>query len=317
MAPSRNQRPGFSRRAQYSVFFAAVLAIAGGLIGAALLVVSVANPTAFGAFRAMIAEATTPVSALAGSAVRGIASVPEAIGTYFRVHSENEALRAQAKRTRGALFAGRQAMIENIRLRRLLQLRDTDPQTVVVARIVSTSASSTRRFAILYAGQWQNVAIGQPVRGPDGLIGRVLDTGPNTSRVLLVTDSESVVPVRRLRDGKPALAAGRGDGLVDIRTIDSDDGKFHVGDIYVTSGTGGIFVPGVPVARVLRIGRDSAPARPLANPDIMDFATVSAAFMPPAPPRAPDAVDPAALPAPDSAPAPSGSPSATATAVTR
>ena len=94
----------------------------------------------------------------------------------------------------------------------------------------------------------------------------------------------------------------------------------EIAELTLRPGTGGIFVPGVPVAQVLRIGRDSAPARPLANPDIMDFATVSAAFMPPAPPRAPDTVDPAALPdaAPSAGatPAPAVSPSATAAAVT-
>ncbi|MGC8170129.1 rod shape-determining protein MreC, partial [Salmonella enterica] len=63
------------------------------------------------------------------------------------------------------------------------------------------------------------VATGQPVRGPEGLIGRVLETGPNSARVLLLIDPESVVPVRRTRDGMPALAAGRGDGLIDVKSV--------------------------------------------------------------------------------------------------
>ena len=286
MAPSRDRRPGFSRRAQYGLFVTYILGIAGAVVGAVLLALSTFNPAAFAVARAAVAEATTPLAAATGGVVRAVASVPEAIGTWWRVHDENAALRARLERARGALLVGREARLENVRLRALLALRDRGPEVVVAARIVSTSASSTRRYGLLNAGSLQGVADGQPVRGPEGLIGRVLYVGPNTARVLLVTDAESVVPVRRTRDGRPALAAGRGDGLIDIRTIDTADGRFRPGDIFVTSGTGGMFVPGVPVARVLRAGTDSAPARPFARPDVIDYAIVHRAFMPP-PPSAP------------------------------
>ncbi|KTT71622.1 rod shape-determining protein MreC, partial [Sphingomonas endophytica] len=259
MAPSRDRRPGFSRRAQYGLFVTYILGIAGAVVGAVLLALSTFNPAAFQMARAAVAEATAPVSSATGVVVRGIASVPEAIGTWWRVHDENAQLRARLDRARGALFKGRQAQLDNARLRGLLRMRDRAPEVVVAARIVSTSASSTRRYGLLDAGSWQGVTDGQPVSGPEGLIGRVLYVGPNTARVLLITDAESVVPVRRTRDGRPALAAGRGDGLLDIRTIDTTDGQFRPGDIFVTSGTGGIYVPGVPVARVLRGGTESAP----------------------------------------------------------
>lgn len=297
MAPSRDRRPGFSRRAQYSLFLTYILGIAGAVVGGVLLALSTFNPVAFNALRAAVAELTAPPAALLAGAGSQLASVPDAIASHFQVRGENQQLRARLNQARGALLAGRQAQIENVRLRRLLVLRDRLPETIAAARIVSTSASSTRRFGLLNAGSFQGVGDGQPVTGPEGLIGRVLYVGPDTARVLLITDPESVVPVRRTRDGRPALAAGRGDGLVDVRTIDTADGRFRPGDLFVTSGTGGIFVPGVPVARVLRAGTDSAPARPFARPDSLDVALVHRAFMPP-PPAPP-------------APAPKPSPSAT------
>lgn len=300
MAPSEDRRPGFSRRAQLGQFITWVLGIAGAIVGVVLLAFSTARPAALAPLRAAVAEVTAPVATGIAAASGWIAAVPDAIGTYFFVHDENARLRAELARVRPALVQGRQAFIDNLRLRRLLALRERDVATVVVARIVSTSASSTRRYGLLNAGAWQGVAQGQPVRGPDGLIGRVTETGPNTARVLLVTDAESVVPVRRLRDGHPALAAGRGDGLVDIRAIQTDDAKFRPGDIYVTSGTGGIFAPGVPVARVLKGGGDSVPARPYARPDTLDFAIVSHVFITPPPPA----------PVPTPSPSPSASPSA-------
>ncbi|KQT32102.1 rod shape-determining protein MreC [Sphingomonas sp. Leaf412] len=298
MAPSRDRRPGFSRRAQYGLFVTWVLGIAGALVGAALLALSLFNPTGFAAVRSGVAEVTVPVSAAMAWVARGVVAVPQAIGGWIDVHGENERLRARVQRSAGALMAGRAAMLENARLRRLVAFRERDATVVAVTRIVSTSSSSTRRYGLLNAGRWQGVEEGQPVRGPEGLIGRVLEAGPGTARVLLLTDPESVVPVRRLRDGRAALAAGRGDGLVDIRTIDTADGKFRAGDVYVTTGVGGIYTPGVPVAQGLAAGTDSAPARPFARPDSLDVAMVSRQYFAPPPPAPAAAPTPAPVPAP-------------------
>jgi rod shape-determining protein MreC len=102
--------------------------------------------------------------------------------------------------------------------------------------------------------------------------------------VLLLTDPESVVPVRRTRDGMPALAAGRGDGLIDVKSVALSTTDFGPGDVFVTSGTGGIYPPNIPVARVLRRGRDASIARSFAQADTLDYALVQRAFMPEPPP---------------------------------
>ncbi|MBW6523805.1 rod shape-determining protein MreC [Sphingomonas sp. RHCKR47] len=302
MAPPRDRRPGFSRRAQYGVFFGYILAIAGGVVGAVLLALSLLNPVAFSTARATIAEVTAPVSSAVAVAVDGVSGIPDAIASWFDVHDKNAALVAQLARARPALVAGHLAQLENARLRRLLAVRDLQPSVIVTARIVSTSATSTRRYGLLNAGTWQGVREGQPVQGPEGLVGRVLEAGPNTARVLLLTDPQSIVPVRRLRDGLPALAAGRGDGLVDIRVIDTDDAHFKAGDVFVSSGSGGIFGPGVLVARALRGGAETAIAKPFARPDAFDLVTVRGVYAPP----------PLPAPAPTPGAAPSPSPAASA-----
>src|SRR3546814_15852028 len=106
---------------------------------------------------------------------------------------------------------------DNRLLMSLRALRERTSDAWAVARIVSSSASSTRLFGLLNAGRRQGVHEGQPVRGPEGLIGRVLEAGPDVARILLITDPDSVVPVRRTRDGLPAIATGRGDGLVEVK----------------------------------------------------------------------------------------------------
>ena len=149
-----------------------------------------------------------------------------------------------------------------------------------MARIVGSSYDSPRRLATLSAGSAAGVAPGQPVRSADGLIGRVIETGRWAARVMLVTDGASNVPVRLVRDGTPALAVGRGDGTIELRTLEVGQNPFRRGDILVTSGVGGIFPPNIPVALVTASEGDTAIARPIADPARMDFAIVQRVYQP-------------------------------------
>ena len=280
MAPARDRRTGFSRRRQYGLFLGYVLAIAGAVIGAALLVLSTFDPAAFAALRMAASGVTTPVSSALAGAGTAISSIPEAIGEHFRVKGENTQLRAELKRREALVLRASTIAYDNRRLHALLALRERTPATIVTARLVSSTASSARRFALLNAGSWNGVRPGMPVLGPDGLVGRVVETGPNAARVLLLTDTDSIVPVRRVRDGLPAVVTGRGDGDVDVRAVATTDVRFNVGDLFVTTGTGGLYPPNIPVAQVPRAGRDQVVARVFAHPDTLDFAVVTQPFMP-------------------------------------
>ena len=282
VTPSADRRTGFSRRRQLGAFAGYVLAIAGAVLGLALLVMSRFDPPAFAALRMGAASITAPVSTALNGVVEGVAGIPAAIGDHFAIRAENRTLKAEIARSGQLLTRARAINYDNRRLRALLAVRDRATAPVVSARLVSSTASSGRRYALLDAGRWQGVQVGMPVTGPDGLVGRVVETGPAVARVLLLTDAESLVPVRRTRDGLPAIAAGRGDGLVDIRSV-ATNVRFGAGDVFVTTGTGGIYAPGTPVARVMRPGLDSVPAEPFARPDGLDFALVTRPFMPVAP----------------------------------
>ncbi len=277
---SRPRRPGFSRRAQYGQFVGYVILVAGGLVAAVLLALSRFDPATFGALRTSAATVTTPISSGFAGITRWIAAVPQGVGDYFAVKQRNEALRAQIAQSKADIMRARGLDYENRRLKRLLGVRAQVATTVVSAHLVSSTATSTRRYAVLDAGSQSGVEVGQPVRGPEGLVGRVVEVGLNNARVLLLTDPESIVPVRRARDGLPAIAAGRGDGLIEIRAVNAGSAVFQPGDIFMTSGTGGIFSPNVPVARATAGGRDTTTARGFARADTFDYALVERAFVP-------------------------------------
>jgi rod shape-determining protein MreC len=83
--------------------------------------------------------------------------------------------------------------------------------------------------------------------------------------VLLISDAENVIPVLRVPDGLPALASGMGDGTVMIRPVDLGVNNFKRGQVVVTSGSGGLYPPNIPFARIVRRTNDGALARPVAS----------------------------------------------------
>ncbi|MDQ8755281.1 rod shape-determining protein MreC [Sphingosinicella sp. LHD-64] len=280
MASPKNRRPGYSRKAQYGLFLGYVVAVAGIVVAVLLLIIAAIDPRGFSAIRGAALDATTPVSSGGRSVVRFFGGIGDTVSNYFRAGSQNARLQAELAETRRELIRSKAAESENQRLLRLLGLARQTTDEITQARIVGSSFQAPRRLATLSAGRSAGVANGMPVRAPEGLIGRVIETGRWASRVLLVTDGSSNVPVRLVRDGTPAIAVGRGDGTIELRTLEVGENPFRPGDILVTSGIGGVFPPDVPVARVNRLDGDTAIARPLADPSRTDFAIVQRAYQP-------------------------------------
>jgi rod shape-determining protein MreC len=278
VAPQSSARPGWSRRAQYGLFFSFLGAIAGLLIGLGMLALSVVSPASYATVRGAALDVTAPVrnglnavTSTAGGLFTGAGNYWDAARQNARLRAENEALRRQA-------VAARAILQENRQLKAALALREKSVQPVASGRIVGSSLESERRFAVISAGSGDGVAIGMPVRAAEGLVGRVIDVGATAARVLLVSDRANIVPSRLLRDGQPVIATGRGDGTVDLRPLEVGRNPFRRGDIVVTSGTGGLYAPNVPVARVIRLDDDGAIAVPMADPAKVSFALVERPF---------------------------------------
>lgn len=282
MAPQPNRRPGFSRRAQYSLFAMYVIAVSGTAFAALLLVISIADPTGFAALRSAGAEITAPVARFFNSIRRTTNDIGGNMSAYFDAASKNAALTREAKNSRIKLIEAQAIKTENARLRKLLNIVDDSPERVAVGRLISSTASSSRRLATLSIGSNYGIISAQPVRGAEGLIGRIIEVGPTTARVLLITDAENLVPVMRASDGLPAFAAGLANGMVVIKPIDLGESPFKPGDLIVTSGNGGLYPPNIPFARVLKSTNDGALARPMADPSNTPYAIVLQSYQGPA-----------------------------------
>ena len=286
MAPPRNRRPGSSRRAQYGLFFGYVVAVGGVLFAVLLLLVSIVDPRGFAAIKGAAMDVTTPISSGGRSVLRGITDFGTGIGDYFRAGSQNAELRQRLQTAEAQAVQAEAQRLDNQRLRHMLQLREATSDEVATGRIVSSSFDSPRRFAILSVGGNSGVQVGQPVRAPEGLIGRILLAGRNSAQVLLIVDPNSTVPVRLVRDGTPAMAVGRGDGTLELRTLEVGVNPFRRGDMLATSGVGGIYPPNIPVAQVIGVQGEVTIARPLAAPARVDYALVQPIYEPAAVPEA-------------------------------
>ena len=277
MAPPKSSS---NRKAQMSVFTGYVFAVAGAAIGAALLVISLWQPQALSGLRSMASDATSSAGRAGASARTGGKGFFDAIAGYYRAGSKNAALEQemQVARVRAAEAAALKQ--ENLRLKAAVGLREGTGKPVALGRLIGSTSSSARRFAFLSVGSADGVAAEMPVVSPMGLVGRVLEVGRNSSRVLLLTDVESMVPVRRAKDDVVAFAEGRADGTLRLRLINLGINPIKKGDVFVTSGAGGLFRPNIAVAVAEVITTDGAIARVLSNPAATDYVAVEPVWQP-------------------------------------
>lgn len=271
MAPPRS---GTNKKAQLGVFTAYVIAGAGALLGAALLVISLLRPETFTGVRTTAADVAAPAG-VAGAAARvGGQGFFSAVAGYYRAGSRNAELEEEMKVARVRLAEAQALEQENARLRAVLRLTEGATEPVAVGRLIGSTSASARRIAYVSAGADQGVTNGMPVTSPMGLVGRVVEVAANSARVLLLTDSESLVPVRRASDNVVAFAEGRADGSLRLRLINLGINPIKPGDVFVTSGAGGLFRPGIAVAMAVEITRDGAIARLLSNPAATDVVVI-------------------------------------------
>ena len=278
MAAPNVRRPGFSRRAQYSTFAHYVAAFIGVGVGLVLLAVSSGHEQRFAGLRALAGDASAPAATVAASArTRGV-GVWDVLTGYFTSGARVARLESDLAKARVDLAEQDALRQENARLKATLGLAEGDPRPVAITRLIGSTSSSTRRFATIGAGSSQGVRVGMAVRSPLGLVGRVIEVGAISARVLLITDADSTVPVRRASDGIQGYATGRGDGTIQIRLGTTGVNPLKRGDAIVTSGSGGIYRPGEAVAVVVALTPDGAIARPLSDPGQTDFVTVQSVY---------------------------------------
>ena len=205
----------------------------------------------------------THVRVYLSSLVSPLQYMANAPGTLLDTMSTQVQTRAglieQTKQQEQQLFTLRSRLLkmdqlehENQRLRELLGSPVHKESRKMVAELLSVDSDPFSHQVLINKGALDGVYNGQAVINDQGVIGQVLHVGSTTSRVLLITDSSHGIPVRVLRNDLRAIASGSGElDKLELRNLPRNT-DVQVGDLLVTSGLGGRFPEGYPVATVTR-----------------------------------------------------------------
>lgn len=147
-----------------------------------------------------------------------------------------------------------EARKENERLRKLLDFRKSSQNKTLAAEVIGRDASFWRKILILNKGSNQGVRKDTAVFVPEGLVGQVLDAGPATARVLMLTDPDA--RVSSLADQSRAQGVVSGNGSPDLAMIYLElESGISVGETVLTSGIGGVYPKGIGVGKITGISR--------------------------------------------------------------
>jgi rod shape-determining protein MreC len=232
------------------------------------LIVADLRFNALTATRAMLDTVATPIYWVADIPARlgswgddNLRSRADLLEENQRLHRENLILHGRSQQ-----MASTQA--ENVRLRALLNSTAMLREDVLVAELIGVSPDPVRHQLVLNRGEDAEVYLGQPLIDAEGLMGQIVEVSAFTSRALLITDATHSIPVQVNRNGVRAIAEGTGalDSL-EIRHVSATTDIVE-GDLLVSSGLGGRFPVGYPVAVVTEVERDRGQsfARVVARP---------------------------------------------------
>ena len=248
MAPARGSTTGLR---------AAILALA-----AVALMVSDSRQDHLAWIRTTLTTVAFPLRWLVHSPV----AAGEWLGTTFatrdRLLDDNRELRRRQALLDLRLLRFAALEQENQRLRALSGALGPEAPPATMAEVLRIDLGPFRQRVIINRGSTQGVVVGQPAVDATGIVGQVQRVGPFSAEVILLSDPEHAIPVHVNRNGLRTIAAGTGQPTTLALPYLSRNADIRVGDLLVSSGLGGVFPPGYPVARVTEVRRD--PAEPLA-----------------------------------------------------
>ncbi len=244
------------------------------LLSVALITVDMNSKTLSSA-RYYLETALYPILAFADSPHQVSKMVSSRLKSSSELLEENERLSAENFMQRADILRLKTLESENEAMRRMLNSPTRKTSKRLFAEIVDVTGDLYQRRVVINRGTSSGVYVGMPVMTDTGLVGQVISVNYAFSRVLLLSDPLSAVPVINTRNQVRAIAVGNNneDELIINNVPRSAD--FKTGDTLVTSGLGGVFPEGYPVATVTSVGiSDSQPFASIKAHPTVDASTM-------------------------------------------
>ena len=245
---------------------AALCLIAGFLV---LAIIPKDDPRV-SAMRQVFFDVVSPVLELAGRPARAVQDIGDYFTTLGDIRNRNRELERQNTELRERINELTRAELLMQQYRNLLNLPKEPDLQMVNARVIADLNSPFVHTLVAKGGRDRGIAPGQAAMGPNGLIGRVISSGRNSSRILLLTDFNSHIPVVALSSDVQAILSGTNRPQPELQFLPRQ-AELKDGDLLVTSGRGGQIPVGLPVALVRRNDDDKLTVRLLDDLRSLNF----------------------------------------------
>jgi rod shape-determining protein MreC len=211
---------------------------------------------AFSSVRYYLNSAVAPIQFLANTPRKMFDGIYERFSTKQSLLNENRALKRELLLVNSDVSLLSQYHEENQRLRKLLGSSFVRDEKKVITEVMAVDSSSYHHQVVIDKGYIDGVYEGQPVINEKGIVGQVNFVAAHNARVLLLTDANAAIPVQVIRNDIRVIAAGSGDtSKIHLQHIPSNTDIIE-GDMLVTSGLGGVYPEGYPVAYIADVTKD-------------------------------------------------------------
>lgn len=220
----------------------------------ALLVLSKLDHKIARSIRGTIAEFAQPVLSAVMEPVQPLRRSLRQVNAYFQLYKQMQELQQENRVLRASHARAKELRRRMAHLSRLARVVEDAPYEFISGRVISETGGPFVRIALINAGTNKQVQPGFPVVDADGLVGRIVDAGASASRVLLLSDLNSRLPVLVGPTGIRALLLGDNSALPELEFLPRGS-KIAAGDEVITSGVGGVFPRGLRIGVVQPDGR--------------------------------------------------------------
>lgn len=205
-------------------------------------------------FHRILLQATSPIQGGLRSLVAGAADLWTHYLWLVDTSRENDRLLLENRELRAEVRQTNEVRLENERLKKLLDFRETTRFEALPSRVVAEDASSWFRTILIDKGSEQGVGPGMPVVTAEGVVGRTFQVSAGQSRVLLATDASSSIAATLQKSRSRGMLRGLGNSLL-LDYVDRD-AAVAINELVLTSGTGGVFPKGIVIGRVQDVRRE-------------------------------------------------------------
>ena len=224
--------------------------------------------------RIVIADAAAPVLAAISHPVAAVNRAAAEVEALIFLRSENARLLEENARLRNWEIVARALEQENAAFQTILDVAaEAEMRQTATARVIGDSGGPFVRTMLLDAGKAKDVRAGQAVVNGEGLVGRIVEAGERSARILLLTDLNSRVPVVVESTRYRAILAGDNSDQARLIFLTAG-GRVRPGDRVATSGHGGMFPPGLPVGVVTSVADGVPRVQPFVNWHRLEYVRV-------------------------------------------